>query len=187
MPPLAAVLDTCVLVPFAVRDTLLSAAEAGFYSPAWSIAILTELERTLREEPFDLKDGQVRHLLATMQRAFPEAMVTAFEQLAGQLTIDPKDRHVLAAAIKVGATSIVTDNIRHFPPTALGLFGVEAQTPDAFLATFAREDVERVVWFLTRQAAAMRQPPTDLAGLLAQLERRVPEFVRQVRQGTGRQ
>jgi hypothetical protein len=114
-------------------------------------------------------------------------VVLGFEQLEDQLTIDLKDRHILAAAIQAGATFIVTDNIRHFPPAVLTSHGIYAQTPDAFLATFAREDVERVVQFLRRQAAAMRQPPTDLPGLLVQLERRVPEFVRQVRQGTGRQ
>ena len=46
---------------------------------------------------------------------------------------DPGDRHVLAAAVKCGAQSIVTFNIRHFRDEHLEPWGVEALTPDDFL------------------------------------------------------
>ena len=181
MPPPITVLDTCVLVPYLVRDTLLSAAEERLYWPAWSPVILEELDRTLRDEPFHLSDERIRYLLEAMRRAFPWAVVRDFEQLESRLTNHPNDRHVLAAAIMVSATSIVTDSVRHFLTTALGNHGIEVQTPDAFLAIFARQDLEGVLHFLTRQAAAMKQPPTDVPGLLAQLERQVPAFVSEVR------
>ena len=45
-----AVLDTCVLAPMPVCDTLLRLAEepASFYAPKWSADILTELRSTLK-------------------------------------------------------------------------------------------------------------------------------------------
>jgi len=49
------------------------------------------------------------------------------------MTNDPKDRHVLAAAIRGGAHAIITDNTRHFPAESLQPYGIEVQTTDDFL------------------------------------------------------
>ena len=40
------------------------------------------------------------------------------------------DRHVLAAAVRSGAQTIVTLNLRHFPDAALAPWDVVAQSPD---------------------------------------------------------
>ena len=56
--------------------------------------------------------------MSQMTRAFPDAAVTGHESLIEAMTNDTADRHVLAAAITVGADVIVTDNVRHFPATA---------------------------------------------------------------------
>jgi hypothetical protein len=54
---------------------------------------------------------------------------------------DPKDRHVLAAAIVSHASVIVTSNLRDFSDTALTPFAIEAQSSDQFLTILADEDV----------------------------------------------
>jgi hypothetical protein len=46
----------------------------------------------------------------------------------------PNDRHVLAAAIKCQADVIVTENLRHFPASAISSFGLIAQSSDDFIA-----------------------------------------------------
>jgi hypothetical protein len=41
------VLDACVLIPYYLRDTLLTTAEAGLYMPYWSQKILDETTRNI--------------------------------------------------------------------------------------------------------------------------------------------
>lgn len=66
--------------------------------------------------------------------AFPDAMVHNYESLIDLLQLpDPKDCHVLAAAIKVNADLIVTNNTKHFPAEYLSTFGISAKTADDFL------------------------------------------------------
>ena len=80
-----------------------------------------------------LSKRQVHHLIDQLSIAFPEAWITDYETLIPAMQNDPGDRHVLAAAVKCGAQSIVTFNIRHFRDEHLEPWGVEALTPDDFL------------------------------------------------------
>lgn len=127
------VLDACALIPPSLCDLLLRLAEPPrLYRPQWTEAILDEVRRNqvlkigFRQERAD----SWRHEVA---RHFPEAMVTRYQPYEDGLTISPKDRHVLAAAIRCEADLIVTFNIRHFPSEALAPFDVEAMSPGAFL------------------------------------------------------
>jgi hypothetical protein len=76
-----AVLDTCVLAPMPVADTLLRLAEEpAFYVPRWSRDILEELRRTLIGR-FGYTKEQADRRITMMDRAFPEAMVDGYEDL----------------------------------------------------------------------------------------------------------
>jgi predicted nucleic acid-binding protein len=72
--------------------------------------VMTELERNLGRRGLDEK--QITHRVAQMNGAFPDALVTGYEALIGDMTNDPKDRHVLAAAVRSGAEALVTENLR---------------------------------------------------------------------------
>jgi predicted nucleic acid-binding protein len=50
---------------------------------------------------------------------FEDAWVEGYEALIPSMANDPKDRHVLAAAVRCGADVIVTFNLQHFPEEAL--------------------------------------------------------------------
>ena len=64
----------------------------------------------------------------------PDALVTRYEQLIPALTLpDPNDRHVLAAAIRGGASVIVTNNLQDFPENFLEEYEIDVQTPDEFI------------------------------------------------------
>jgi predicted nucleic acid-binding protein len=101
-----ALLDTCVLYPAYLCDTLLRLAEAAAYRPLWSAEVLAELRRNLVERGIPIE--RVDRRLAHMTRSFPDALVTGYESLVDGMTNDPKDRHVLAAAVRAGAEVLVT-------------------------------------------------------------------------------
>jgi predicted nucleic acid-binding protein len=126
------VLDTCVLVPMPLCDTLLRLAEAPpLYIPRWSDDILRELRSTLLRMGYTT--AQAARRISAMDAAFEDAKVTGYERMVASMTNDPKDRHVLAAAVRCAARAIVTDNVRHFPPRSVKPYHVDVLTPDEFL------------------------------------------------------
>lgn len=111
-----------MLWPSLQRDFLLSLAAEGMYRPAWSAAILAELEyeeaRKLVVRGLDECEARDRaaRLVARMQVAFGDAEVTGWEPLAGKYGLpDPDDEHVVGAAVVANASAIVTSNVRDFP------------------------------------------------------------------------
>ncbi len=127
------VLDACVLANQRVTDLLLRPSETPrLFLPKWSGRILDEADKTLVEKlawPASLAAYR-RQQMATH---FGEALVEGFEPIESCLENDPKDRHVLAAAISAKCEIIVTFNLKHFPADALSPWGVEAHHPSKFL------------------------------------------------------
>ncbi len=147
------VLDACVLVGAGLRDTLLRLAETpGLYLPRWSDDILAEVERTLQKR-FCKSPAQTGHLVQELRQSFPEAWVREYSDLMPTLRNDVKDRHVLAAAVRCGAQTIVTFNIRHFQPEAVHPYGIEVLHPDDFLVDQMDIDEALVICRFTEQAA----------------------------------
>ena len=177
-----AILDACVLYPLPLRDTLLRVAEAGVYDARWSDRILDEMERNL------VADGRATaeiagRLRAAMTRAFgaaavPQAEVDGLEE---SMTNDPKDRHVLAAAVVGRADVVVTLNLRDFPLDACRAVGVEPMHPDDFLLDAYDEAPAPVFAAVERQAADLKRPPSTLDQLLDRLEVSTPRFAETMR------
>lgn len=176
--PFWAVLDACVLHPIGLADTLLWVAHVEVYQPLWSRDILEELRRSVLER---LPEANIDARIADMVEAFPEAEVAGYEALVDGLANDPKDRHVLAAAIVGKAQVIVTTNLRHFPAETCQPYGVEAQHPDEFLTNALHIDPDRVVRALAQQAAAKQRPPITFDELMDRLGETAPIFVGEVR------
>lgn len=148
---IVAVLDACVLIPSVLADTLLRCAERELYRPAWSRQILDEVRRNL---PGSVDTAAADRRINTMCRFFPQAMVSGHEAFTEHLTNHPKDRHVLAAAVKGNAEYIVTANLRDFPAAALRPYAVEAQHPDDFLCDLLDNDPDVIIDIIAEQAAA---------------------------------
>ena len=132
--PFAAVLDASVLYPLPLRDTLLRVAETELYNPYWSERILDEVLRNLVADGRASED-QARRLTQAMATAFDGAAVPqlAIDRLEAAMTNDPKDRHVLAAAVVSDAQAVVTLNLSDFPVEACDPFTIEPLQPDVFL------------------------------------------------------
>jgi hypothetical protein len=168
-------LDACVLYPVGVRDLLLSVAERGVYMPHWTEAILEEMTRNV------VADGRataerVAAMRDQMALAFPDALIEGYEPLVPSMTNDPKDRHVLAAAVRANIGLIVTDNLRDFPGAACAPYDIETQTADEFLSYALDQDPPAVVGAIRTMATKRRRPPTTPADLLAALSGPLPTF-----------
>lgn len=69
-----------------------------------------------------------------MRQAFAFAAVRGYGDLSPVMPNHPKDRHVLAAAVRGSAAVIVTVDLRDPPSTALSRYDIEAVHPDQFLS-----------------------------------------------------
>ncbi|MBI3256720.1 MAG: PIN domain-containing protein [Actinobacteria bacterium] len=101
------------------------------YRVLWSADIIDELRRNLVEDGFEA--GSIDRLIGEMGAAFPDAEATGYRSLIDGLTCDPKDRHVLAAAVRSDAAAIVTFNVDDFPEVSVVPFEIEVIPPDTFL------------------------------------------------------
>jgi predicted nucleic acid-binding protein len=177
----SAVLDANTLYPFSLRDTLLRLAELELYTPLWSERILEEMRRNLVERQITYE--QAERILAAMRGAFEEAEVDAaeIERLEPAMSNDPKDRHVLAAAVAAGSELIVTFDLDDFPAGACEPLGVEAIHPDDFLLDLHDLSPGGVRAALEQQGADLN-PLWPLEELLRALATAgVPRFVEAVR------
>lgn len=176
--PFIVVIDANVLFPLTLRDTVLRAAAAGLFQLRWSAQILDEVERNLVSKGAMTADKAAR-LRAAMERYFPEAEVTGYDHLVAAMENDPKDRHVVAAAVKAGAQVVTTSNLADFAPLPEG---IEAQSPDEFLANLFDLDPDGFIELLQEQAADLVRPPVTFSELLERLDRVVPGLVAAVRE-----
>ena len=127
-----AVLDTNVIFPIVIRDLLFWFAHYDLYTPKWSKHIFDEWRDVMLRKGASEEEAEKRVNRANL--AFPDALVQNYESLIEQLTLpDPRDRHVLAAAIKTNANVIVTNNLKDFPKDYLSSFGLLAKSADDFL------------------------------------------------------
>jgi predicted nucleic acid-binding protein len=173
--------DTCVLYPQVLCDTLLTQADAEIFRPLWSGDVLDELGRALAREA-GLPEEAVDYRLDQMRGAFPDAGIGGYESLIEGLTVDEKDRHVLAAAIRADVEVLVTFNLKDFPDSALKPFDIAAVHPDEFLLDQLDLYPGVVLGCLSDQVARYRTEPKQVHDLLPRLGRAgVPKFAAEVR------
>lgn len=165
MTKLRVVLDACVLFPMYLRDTLLSAAEEDLYLPYWSQKIIDEVIGNLVKGG-TFSQEKAKKLERTIKLAFPEAMVEVPVALEQAMTNDPKDRHVLAAAVIAGADVIVTNNLKDFRANDLAPWNITAQSPDEFLSDLLDEYPDSIVELLQQQPQKYKNPPKTFTELI---------------------
>lgn len=174
-----AVIDACVLVNAALRDTLLRLAEPPhLYLPRWSKDIMIETKRTMQVK-LGCTEEQTAHLEEQLLFHFADAWVEGYEPLIDAMGNHEKDRHVLAAAVKTGAQTIVTLNLRDFPLESLSPWHVQPQSPDAFLIDQYYLDSEVVMTKIREQVRDMHSG--HMEHLLSIHSKTVPDFVDLVR------
>jgi len=167
-----AIFDACVLYLAPLRDLFMHLALLDVVRGRWTHDIHEEWIRSLLAARSDLTRAQLERTRQLMDAHVREGLVSGYASLIPTLALpDPKDRHVLAAAIHAKADVIVTFNLKDFPGDTLALFGLEAQHPDEFVTTLLDADVASVCEAVKRQRASLKHPPKTAAELLQAFER----------------
>jgi hypothetical protein len=117
-----------------------------------------------------------------MRRAFPDAEVTGYEALVGAMTCDPKDRHVLAAAVRGHAEVLVTFNTSDFPSYSSEPHDITVSHPDDFLLDQLDLHPGITIAVLKAQAGSYTSPTMTVEDLLGRLAAAaVPKFASEAR------
>lgn len=164
--------DANVLYPAPIRDALMQLAITDLFRAKWTQDIHQEwIEALLRNQPHRDR-AALERTKNLMDRATRDSLVTGYESLIPSLCLpDPKDRHVLAAAITGRCDAIVTQNIRHFPAAALAPYGIETQHPDEFLCNQLSLAPGVVCSALRKVRARLKRPSLSADEYLAILTR----------------
>ena len=163
-----AVLDTNVVYPVILRDILLWFGHYDLYTPKWSEHIFQEWKKIMLEKGVNELDAVNR--INKVNQAFPDALIINYKGLIDKLELpDVDDRHVLAAAIKVNANLIVTNNIKDFPTHYLQPFGLNAKTADDFLTDIIDLNQEQAIAAFKEMVLNKKNPKMDELEVLNQL------------------
>ena len=154
------VLDTNVIYPIEVRDVLFWFAHYELYTPKWSVHIFDEWRDVMARK--GVAEASILKRIEDANKAFPDALVKNYEPLIESLDLrDPKDRHVLAAAIKANADIIVTNNLKDFPAEILEIYGMGAKSADDFLTDIIDLNQDTAVEAFRKLVMFRRNPDLD--------------------------
>lgn len=169
------VYDSCVLYPAPLRDLLMRLALTDLYQAKWTKDIHQEWMRNLLKNRPDLTKEQLERTKSKMDSHVRDCLVEGYEELIESFKLpDPKDRHVLAAAIRASAQTIVTYNISDFPSQILSKYEVDAQHPDEFL----RLSPAKVMQTVQETRLSLKNPPKTSEEYLTILEQQsLPQTV----------
>ena len=167
-----AILDANTLYPMLVRDLLLSLATAGLYHARWTVDIQNEWTRNLSKDRPEISE-HLPGIVDAMNNAVPDCLVENYHPLIKCVTLpDPKDQHVLAAAIAGHADAIVTFNVKHFPVEVLSTHRIEVQHPDDFVMNQLQLQELVAIEAIKNMRARWKNPERSVAELIDALEKR---------------
>ena len=149
----------------------------------WTDAIHDEWMNSLLAKRPDLRREKLARTRETMNAAVPDCLVDGYQDLVASLVLpDPDDRHVLAAAIRAGGTTIVTFNLQDFPTDALIPHGVAARHPDDFVTRLFEQNPVEVSSAIERQRRRLQKPSKSREEFFATPAfQQLPEFLDSLR------
>ncbi len=165
-----AVLDTNVIYPLISRDLLFWFAHYELYTPKWSKHIFDEWKEVMVRK--GLNHEVAANRIATVNSAFPEALVKNYEFLIPTLNLpDQKDRHVLAAAIKSRSNCIVTNNLKDFPKEIVDNFEIEVIAADEFLVDLIDLNHDQAIAAFKEMVFTRKNPKMEEIEIINQLKK----------------
>ena len=124
-------LDTCVLIPYPIRQMLLDLAENDLFFPLWSDKIFEEWEFVVSKNSKKLIESTKIEILS-LKSKWKSSLVPRDINLEKLVSLpDKNDRHVLASAIIGRAHFLLTNNLKDFPSRALARHNVIPRNVDS--------------------------------------------------------
>ena len=169
---ISSVYDSCVLYSASLRDLVMNIAVARLVRAHWSNEIHEDWIRSLLRNQPTLQRERLERTRRNMDRAVVEGgLVSGYEERVSTLRLpDPNDRHVLALAIHVKASWIVTFNLSDFPVSELAPHEIEAVSPDEFVLRLAKSDEEGLLEAIRVHRTHLYNPPKSVGEYLATLQ-----------------
>ncbi|MBW6528704.1 PIN domain-containing protein [Sphingomonas sp. RHCKR7] len=171
-----AFIDACTLAGTLKRNLLLSLAEAEFFRVRWSEKVLDEtqaaIEKILTGKGVLDSADRAQRARKAMEIAFEEAVVSDYDLFLPSCEDlpDAGDAHVLAAALKTQAATIVTENLKDFPESHLSRLNLEARSADSFIADTIALDPGRAVAAIRKMRERFKRPGKTAEDLLLEME-----------------
>jgi len=164
--------DSCVLYSAPLRDLLMRLALTDLYHAKWTQEIHKEWMRNLLKNRPELTEERLESIKSKMDLHVRDCLVEGYEELIDGIKLpDPNDRHVLAAAVKANAQTIVTYNLSDFPSSALSKYEIDAQHPDEFLRHLLDLSPAGVIKIVQETRKSLKNPPKNSTEYLTILEK----------------
>jgi len=178
------ILDACVMYPAPLRSYLLYLAGTGLYRARWTNQIHDEWIRNLVKNNPNLDPSKLARTRKLMDKSVPDCLIEGYEPLIDGLALpDPDDRHVVAAAIKGHAESIITFNLKDFPKDKLEPLGLSAIHPDEFLSDMFELNASACITAAQYQRQSLKHPEMTTEEFFTCLQKqKLPSFVSKLKQ-----
>jgi len=158
-----AFLDANVIRGQLTNDILMTLAEHKVYAPFWSQPVLDEMRRN---RPPGVSEEKIDRRIATMNDFFPDAMVSGFDELTENSPADPKDKHVLAAAVQSKSDVLVTENTKDFHAPTSGPYAMRVERLSQFLNRHLDERPAQVISAMQTLVDRNRRDPRTMSALI---------------------
>lgn len=167
--------DACVFYSAPIRDIILQLASDGLFRARWSKKVQDEWMSNLLKNRPELTRIKLENTIHLMNNTVLDCLVEGYEEIEkGIFLPDPKDSHVLAAAIKTQAQVIVTFNLKDFPQEIAKKYAIEIQHPDTFLKI--QMDLNHADFLSSIKAirSRLKKPPRNAEEYLSALLHHLP-------------
>ncbi len=158
-------------------------AMTDLFRACWTDAIHEEWIRSVLSNRPDLTREQLERTRDLMNTSVLDSVVTDYEHFIPIIQLpDKNDRHVVAAAVRCGASAIVTYNTKDFPDAELRKYDLEAIEPDDFIVQQLHLSEAQVIQSARKVRARLKNPPCSVDDYLLRLEQQeLPKAVNTLR------
>lgn len=166
-----AVLDANIFYGIRITSLVLHLAQSRMFRAHWTEKIHEEWIGNLHRKT-GIATEKLERRRQAIDASILDCLITDYEALEKNLALpDPGDHHVVAAAVKIRASCIVTFNLSDFPHSLLGPLGLSAIHPDEFLADLFGLSEDLFVRAVRRDFHHYKAPPLTVERYIEDLRK----------------